>query len=269
MNVIKGQAFYGTTGLLHAPTAVMQKDKTVMLGGNMLDVNILSRYWVRSEYHPYTYNYYINCTLFPWLEVAYTCTLVKGIHGSSYWPQQTWGRFTNQDRSFHFRLRAWKEGWWKAWTPQIVIGANDPGSHSSNGGGDIDWGGGGSGNHNYLTRYYLAATKHVEFSGIGTVGGHVAWVIGKAMSDVHYSRPAAGVNFHFGMKGEGFWQKALNGFNLMVEVCPGHAEDLHTATYTVNVGGTYSIWKDHINLIAELNDGKYFSGGIFFKLHLK
>ena len=97
MNVIKGQAFYGTTGLLHAPTAVMQKDKTVMLGGNMLDVNILSRYWVRSEYHPYTYNYYINCTLFPWL-----------------------------DRSFHFRLRAWKEGWWKAWTPQVVIGANDP-----------------------------------------------------------------------------------------------------------------------------------------------
>lgn len=248
MNVIKGQAFYGTTGLLHAPTAVMQKDKTVMLGGNMLDVNILSRYWVRSEYHPYTYNYYINCTLFPWLEVAYTCTLVKGIHGSSYWPQQTWGRFTNQDRSFHFRLRAWKEGWWKAWTPQVVIGANDPGSHSSNGGGDIDWGGGGSGNHNYLTRYYLAATKHVEFSGIGTVGVHVAWVIGKAMSDVHYSRPAAGINFHFGIKGEGFWQKALNGFNLMAEVCPGHAEDLHTATYTMNVGGTYSIWKDHINL---------------------
>ena len=91
-----------------------------------------------------------------------------------------------------------------------MIGANEPGSHSSNGGGDIDWGGGGSGNHNYLTRYYLAATKHVEFSGIGTVGGHVAWVIGKAMSDVHYSRLAAGVNFHFGMKGEGFWQKALN-----------------------------------------------------------
>ena len=70
-------------------------------------------------------------------------------------------------------------------------------------------------------------------------------------------------------KGTGFWQKALNGFNLMAEVCPGHAEDLHTATYTVNVGGTYSIWKDHINLIAELNDGKFFSGGIFFKLHLK
>ena len=25
----------------------------------------------------------------------------------------------------------------------------------------------------------------------------------------------------------------------------------------------------HINLIAELNNGKYFSGGIYFKIHLK
>ena len=31
----------------------------------------------------------------------------------------------------------------------------------------------------------------------------------------------------------------------------------------------YQLWKDHINLIAELNNGKYFSGGIYFKIHLK
>ena len=263
------QINYGTTGLMNMPTADIQRDKTFMAGGNWLNHHAtVPRWWYD------TWNYYINITIFPWLEAGYLCMGHKAVptdygNRSGYWVPSTYGKFINQDRSFHFRLRVWKEGWWKAWTPQVVIGANDPGSHSSNGGGDIDWGGGGSGNHNYLTRYYLAATKHVEFSGIGTVGGHVAWVIGKAMSDVHYSRPAAGVNFHFGMKGEGFWQKALNGFNLMAEVCPGHAEDLHTATYTVNVGGTYSIWKDHINLIAELNDGKFFSGGIFFKLHLK
>ena len=35
--VLKGQALYGTSGLLHMPTADMQKDKTVMLGGNVLD----------------------------------------------------------------------------------------------------------------------------------------------------------------------------------------------------------------------------------------
>ena len=37
---------------------------------------------------------------------------------------------------------------------------------------------------------------------------------------------------------------------------------------TVNIGAHYQLWKDHINLIAELNNGKYFSGGIYFKIHL-
>jgi hypothetical protein len=270
ISVCNAQFTYGTTGLLHAPTAEMQRDKTFMFGGNYLDKHPMAHYWSGyDEYSPFTFNYYVNMTMFPWLEIGYACTLVKGIHNSSYWPQQTWGKFTNQDRSFHFRLRAWKEGWWRTWTPQIVIGANDLGSHASNGGGGIDLGGGGSGNHNYLTRYYLAGTKHFGFDGVGTLGAHVAWIIGRAMGDVHYSRPSIGVNFQFGVKNEGFCQKALNGLNLMAEVCPGHADDLKTAAYNVNVGGTYSIWKDHINLIAELNDGKYFSGGIYFKIHLK
>ena len=108
------------------PTADMQKDKTVMLGGNVLDKHPLSTYWNNKNY-TYTYNYYINVTIFPWLEVAYTCTLVKGVKGN-YWPEQTWGKFRNQDRNFSGRLRLWKEGWWKEWTPQLVLGANDPGS---------------------------------------------------------------------------------------------------------------------------------------------
>lgn len=38
---IKAQTMYGTTGLLHAPTAEMQRDKTVMAGGNVLHINTL------------------------------------------------------------------------------------------------------------------------------------------------------------------------------------------------------------------------------------
>ena len=256
--VSKPQAIYGTTGLLHLPTAEMQKDKTFMFGGNILDKHPLPKYWNGSQYNNHTYNYYINITLFPWLEVAYTCTLVKGAYGSSYWPEQTWGKFVNQDRSFHGRLRLWKEGWWKEWTPQIVLGANDPGSHAENGGGGITTGG-DTGNHNYLTRYYLAATKHFDFKGIGQLGVHAAFIIGNAMTDIHYKRPAFGANFQFVTKGEDFWNKALNGLNLIAEY----------DARTINVGGSYTIWKDHINLIAELNNGKYFCGGIFFKVHLK
>lgn len=60
----------------------------------------------------------------------------------------------NQDRSFHGRLRLWKEGWWKQWTPQIVLGVNDPGSHSDHGGGNITFDDVGE-NTNHLTRFTL------------------------------------------------------------------------------------------------------------------
>ena len=45
------------------------------VGGSMIDHNIYrSDYWnSHEEYNPYTYNYYLNITIFPWLEVAYTC----------------------------------------------------------------------------------------------------------------------------------------------------------------------------------------------------
>lgn len=254
------QYSYGTTGLLHAPSADMQKDGTFILGGSIIDVATLAGYWKNhNEYKPFTYNYYLNITLFPWLEVSYTCTLVKGLYGNTYWPEQTWGKFVNQDRSFHGRLRIWKEGWWKNWTPQIVLGLNDPGSHETHGGGDITLGGGGGGNHNYHTRYYLAATKHFNFEGIGNLGIHTAYVIGKAMSDEHYKRPSFGVNFRFHTNKENTYLKFLNGLNLIAEY----------DARTINVGGHYSLCKDYINIVAELNHGKYFCGGVYFKIPLK
>ena len=35
--MLSAQLTYGTTGLLHAPSAEMQKDKTVMLGANFMN----------------------------------------------------------------------------------------------------------------------------------------------------------------------------------------------------------------------------------------
>lgn len=271
VTVTFSQSIYSTTGLLRMPTADMQQDKTVMIGGSVVDHRTLSGYWANhQEYNPFTFDYYVNVTFFPWLEISYMCTLVKGVNGSTYWPRKTWGKFTNQDRSFHGRLRLWKEGWWKAWTPQIVFGANDPGSHSYNGGGEINWGGGQSGNHNYLTRYYLAATKHLSIKNTGILGLHAAFLINRGMSDVRYNRPAVGANFQLALPSESsFLNKALNGLNLMAEVCPGHDSSLANAAYNINVGAGYTFWRDHVNLIAELYDGKYFSGGVQFKVHLK
>lgn len=62
------QTNYGTTGLMNMPTADMQRDKTFMLGGNWLNSHAtVPRWWYD------TWNYYINITLFPWLEVGYLC----------------------------------------------------------------------------------------------------------------------------------------------------------------------------------------------------
>lgn len=254
---VDAQALLGTTGLLHAPTADMQRDKTFLFGGNYLNTHSLSTHF-RSKEVGYTFNYYLNVTLFPWLEAAYICTLVHADHGSTYFPEQSWGKFTNQDRAFSARLRLWKEGWWKEWTPQIVLGLDDPTSHADHGGGELVTGNTG-GSNNYATRYYLAATKHLDFRNIGEWGIHAAFVYGNAKGMEHYKRPSFGVNFHFCLPESFSACKVLNGLNLMAEY------DAHT----VNVGAHYQCCKDHINVIAGLNDGKYFSCGIYFKVHLK
>lgn len=254
------QMQYGTTGLLHAPTAEMQKDKTFMMGGTMMHRSTFrDSYWnAHDEYNPYTYNYYINITFFPWLEVGYTCTLVKGIHNSNYWPPQTWGKFVNQDRSFHGRLRLWKEGWWKEWTPQIVLGANDPGSHEQTGGGNIVFDNVGD-NTNHLTRFYLAASKHFTFRNWGTLGAHASILQFDGPSWENERGVALGANFRFNRPGDDFWTKALNGLNLMGEYYDG----------TMNLGGCYSVWKERINVTGMLYDGRYLSLGMYFRVHLR
>ena len=165
----RAQYVYGTTGLLHAPSADMQRDKTFLCGFSYLQVAATPKHW---NYD--TWNYYINITLFPWLEVGYTCTLHKiGLpqYGYSY-------KFRNQDRQFSARLRVWKEGWWKEWTPQIVVGANDPSTN------DVL----GDPNNVYNKRL-----------------------------DYHRNGPVAGVNFQFALPATSFWMKAVNGLNVIAE----------------------------------------------------
>ena len=247
---VRAQYVYGTTGLLHMPTADMHPDKTFLFGGSYLDVSATPKAW---RYH--TFNYYINVTFFPWLEISYISTLNKGQPGN-YWPEEVWGKYCNADRQFAAKLRLWKEGWGKAWMPQIVLGVNDPGTHEYAGGGDIV--GVGSTGNGFWNRYYLVATKHFDFQGVGNLGVHAAYVYNQR-KDYPLNGPAIGANFRFGLPAETFWKKAANGLNLMAEY----------DSRTVNVGASYSFWKEHVSIIGEMVECKYFSGGIQFKVHLK
>ena len=59
---------------MNMPTADMQRDKTFMVGGNWLNHHAtVPRWWYD------TWNYYINITVFPWLEAGYLCTGHKAV----------------------------------------------------------------------------------------------------------------------------------------------------------------------------------------------
>ena len=239
---VKAQFTYGTTGLLHMPTADMQKDKTFMAGGGYLN-----KYATPGRWNYDTWNYYINITFLPWLEVAYTCTIFDE------WARGGKVYMKNQDRSFHGRLRLWKEGWWKEWIPQIVVGVND---FTTGSGEDyIDMGIEGNGN-GYFNRYYVAATKHLRWN--GEWGIHAAYLYNKRYRD-KLNGPAVGIDYQFALPQTSFLNKAVNGLNLMAEY----------DSKVVNVGAKYMLWKDHINIIGELRECKYPSIGAYFKIHLK
>ena len=240
------QFTYGTTGLLHMPTAVMQKDKTFMMGGGYLEKHATPSHWYYD-----TWNYYINITFFPWLEVGYTCTL----HSAESLGVDIYGYsgFTNQDRSFHGRLRVWKEGWWKEWTPQIVVGVNDFTTGASGDYGEMAVEGNGNG---YFNRYYIAATKHLSW--YGEWGIHAAYVYNKRGKD-KLNGVAVGVDYQFALPEEELWQKAVNGLNLMAEY----------DSKFVNVGAKYALWKDRINIVGGLRECRYPSVGVYFKVCLK
>ena len=243
---VKAQFTYGTTGLLHMPTADMQRDKTFMFGGGYLDSQATPSSWYYD-----TWNYYINITFFPWLEVGYTCNLFS----AEYLRVDKFGYsgFTNQDRSFHVRLRVWKEGWLKEWTPQILVGVNDITSDSNGDYTEMDVEGDGNGHFN---RYYIAATKHLNW--YGRWGVHAAYVYNRRGID-KLNGPAFGFDYQFALAGEELWQKAINGLNLMAEY----------DSKFVNIGARYTLWKDHINIVTELRECKHPSVGVYFKVHLK
>ena len=248
----RAQYVYGTTGLLHAPSADMQRDKTFLCGFTYLQVAATPKHW---NYD--TWNYYINITLFPWLEVGYTCTLHKiGLpqYGYSY-------KFRNQDRQFSARLRVWKEGWWKEWTPQIVVGANDPSTNDVLGDpnkDDYGFTGTSSVGNGHWNRYYIVATKHFGVKNVGELGMHFGYVYNKRL-DYHRNGPVAGVNFQFALPATSFWMKAVNGLNVIAEY----------DSYSVNCGIGYNFWKDYISGVVELTQCKYPSAGMVFRIHLK
>jgi len=233
----------GMTGLLHMVNAEVQKDATFMLGGNMLHKNnIPSKTWW-GDYN--TYNYYLNITFFDRIEIAYICTLVQG-KPNGFWPSYTYGRFVNQDRHFAGKIQLVKEGeWWKH-MPAIAVGVSDPTTGGSFDYTDMNVSGSSNG---FFNRWFAAITKHFQIKGVGELGLHATYLKNKR-TDYPLNGLGWGVNFR---------PNFHKNLNLIVE---------HD-TKTLNVGAIYSLWADHFNFLFELQEGKYISAGLVYKVNLK
>lgn len=149
VGLLKAQYALGTTGQSMIPTAEMQRTGTFMGGANFLPEQITP-----TAFDYPTLNYYVNMTLFSFVELGYRLTLYKlpNRDGTS--------SYRNQDRSSTIRIRVLKEG---KYLPALVVGMDDVFSEGSASG--------------YWGSYYGVVTKTLK-SGAGdewalTVGGYI------------------------------------------------------------------------------------------------
>lgn len=220
------QQINGVTGLLSMPSAEMQPDGTAMVGGNFLNKHI-----VPPVFGYNTYNYYLNVTFLPFMEVAYSCTFFRRVNDGKA------GKIFNQDRNFSLRLRALRES---KYVPAIVVGSND--AYTTKG----DFMSKNKKNQ-YFGSIYIAASKH--------------FMIGQ-------ERIGANLSYIYGPRGD----SRLKGFAAGVSYSPSIARSTTLiAEYdasTFNVGAQALLF-NHLFAQVILQDVKYFSAGLAYKIYLK
>ena len=139
---VSAQSTLGMTGLLNTPDANMQTDGLFMAGANIMPEDMMPEVW---DYN--SGNYFLNITFFPFLEVAYRCTLFKDESN----PVNKW----QQDRSVSLRLRPLKEGYFH---PSVVVGSNDVFTTH-----ELNVLNKATGNRNFSS-IYTVATKKIDLS---------------------------------------------------------------------------------------------------------
>lgn len=242
------QFFDCTSGLLNTPSAEMEESGTFMITNNYLNkANLPNKSWWGYD----TFSYGFNITFIDRVEIAYVCTLVQGKPGNKFWPEETWGKFVNQDRHFSAKFQLLKEGEFWEWTPSIAVGVADPvtGSGHDYIGSDVSKGNG------YFNRMYAVATKHFN-----TPAGQVGATLGyqyNLRKDCHYNAPCAAVTWDPKWVNRSDW--FLSGVRLVAEY----------DARTFNIGLMTSIWRKHFEAMVELQGCRHVSAGLRYRVVLK
>ncbi|MDH6312912.1 hypothetical protein M2137_001697 [Parabacteroides sp. PFB2-10] len=225
LHSLTAQQYTGMTGLIHTPSAEMNEAGTARMGAHFLN----------EAFSPAVLDYptgcyYLNITPFSWIELAYTCTLMKGEAAAGY--EQKVG-YTHQDRYFSMKLRPLKEGkWW----PAIALGTNDPYGTTGATRGSL-----------FFSNFYVAASKHLHWKG-HELAAHVSWREFRRSYNAKWEGLTGGITYR---------PAFASNLRLIVEYS---GDD-------VNLGVDVLLWK-HFLLQISLQQGKHLSGGVCYQLNL-
>lgn len=233
--LLHAQQYTGMSGLIHVPSAEMDKEGDARMG-----VHFLNREFSPTNFSYHTSTHYLSITPFPWVEIGYTCTIMKGIKGGVS-EETTDGGYSHKDRYFSVKIQPLKE---ERWWPALAIGSNDPyGTKNEN----VEPQPGSDGTSMYFSNYYIAASKHLALKN-HVIGVHVAYRKWKRDYNNQWNGIVGGITYR-----------------------PSFARNLRAiAEYTgneINIGMDCLLWK-YFLLQASLQDGKYFSGGVCFQVNL-
>lgn len=228
LSLVRAQEYTGITGMIHVPTAEMATEGEARVGVFFLNREFLPD---KINYQGEKYNttdHFLAITPFPWIELAYVCTIEKGKDNDGHVGHNM------KDRYFAVKVRPLKEG--KYW-PAVAVGMQDPGRTVEDEHGD----------YAYFQNFYAVATKHFDF-GRHELGVHLAYRYFRSDFNAKWRGVAGGVTYR-----PAFFRK----LRLMAEYT---GDD-------VNVGADCRLWR-YLFLQASLQNGKYFTGGVCFKINL-
>ena len=228
LSSVRAQEYTGITGMIHVPTAEMATEGEARVGVFFLNREFLPD---KMNYQGEKYNttdHFLAITPFPWIELAYVCTIEKGKDNDGHVGHNM------KDRYFAVKVRPLKEG--KYW-PAVAVGMQDPGRTVEDEHGD----------YAYFQNFYAVATKHFDF-GRHELGVHLAYRYFRSDFNAKWRGVAGGVTYR-----PAFFRE----LRLMAEYT---GDD-------VNVGADCRLWR-YLFLQASLQNGKYFTGGVCFKINL-
>ncbi|MFI3269164.1 MAG: YjbH domain-containing protein [Rikenellaceae bacterium] len=229
---LRAQYTDGVTGLATIPTAEMQQDGRFMGGAVYLPKDMLPSSW---GYSSFRLRYFLNVTLFPFLELSFVNTLreLPDIEG--------YAKF-NQDRALAMKLRLTRE---RGWLPAIAIGSSDLISRLDNYNALAQ-----SEANRYFASHYVVATKGFRFCEDNMIGVTLGYSFSMSNSSEEY-----------------FDDTLFYGVNVRPNFAPYLQFMADVRGTKVSIGAAALLW-DHLSLNLFCYDFKSPSGGLRYETTL-